>query len=139
MNQEQEYQEQLQQILEVDERYHPDAYEFVHEAIAYTGKKLKTQQNANNRHISGQQLLGGIRELALQKFGPLTLELLHFWGVHTTDDFGNIVFNLVRYEMLGVSEQDSPTDFHNIYSFDAAFNKPFQVNKSLPEKIETIN
>ena len=39
-------------------------------------------------------------------------------GVKATDDFGQIVFNLVNGGVLGKNETDSPSDFKNVFSFD---------------------
>jgi len=51
--------------------------------------------------------------------------VLNEWGVSTTDDFGQVVFNLVNSGVLGKNETDSPNDFKNVFTFDDAFVKPF--------------
>jgi len=51
--------------------------------------------------------------------------VLNEWGVKTTDDFGQVVFNLVNSSVLGKNETDSPNDFKNVFTFDDAFVKPF--------------
>jgi uncharacterized repeat protein (TIGR04138 family) len=51
--------------------------------------------------------------------------VLNEWGISTTDDFGQVVFNLVNSGVLGKNETDSPNDFKNVFTFDDAFVKPF--------------
>ncbi len=140
MNFEDEYRIRLQKIIAVDSRYRAGAYDFVRSAVAYTTKKLHhEQQKKERRHISGQQLLDGIAELALQQFGPLTIDVLEEWGVRKTDDFGNIVFNLVNNNLLGASDEDSPEDFNDGYDFAEIFIKPFVETRPVPEKLPTLD
>jgi len=84
------------------------------------------------RHVSGQELLDGIRKYALQEYGPLSRTVLAQWGITTTDDFGQMVFNLVQKGILGKTEQDKIEDFKNGYDFNVAFRKPF-----LPDAMTT--
>ena len=77
------------------------------------------------RHVTGQQLLAGIRQHALAQFGPMAATVLNEWGVHRCEDFGEIVFNLVENGVLAKTEQDSRADFQGGYDFDEAFRKPF--------------
>src|SRR5258706_15463602 len=99
-----------------DGRYHLNAYRFVYEALDYTVKQLERK-----RHISGRELLEGIRNLALEQFGALAVMVFGIWGVRKTADFGNIVYNLVEAEMMSRSEEDSPDDFNEVYNFRDAF------------------
>lgn len=71
------------------------------------------------------QLLDGIRDYALDRFGPMTLTLMDHWNIKKCRDFGNIVFNLVDFGILGRTENDSLEDFEGGYSFDEAFELPF--------------
>ncbi len=64
--------------------------------------------------MSGKELLEGIREYALNEFGPMTLALLREWGIHACEDFGNIVFNLVEHGVLAKTEEDTREDFKNV-------------------------
>ena len=75
--------------------------------------------------MSGEELLEGAREYALRQFGPLAKTVLEHWGIHRCEDVGNIVFNMVRQEILGQSDRDSIESFRNGYDFDDAFVKPF--------------
>jgi uncharacterized repeat protein (TIGR04138 family) len=108
-------------ICSQDTRYNPEAYEFVMEALAFTQKKFKKP-----KHISGEELLAGIKALLLKKFGPMTLTLLKHWGIKATDDFGNIVYNLVENKVLAKDTQDHYDSFKNAYDFDEVFNKAYR-------------
>ncbi|MDI6733452.1 MAG: hypothetical protein QME51_05465 [Planctomycetota bacterium] len=109
-------QDLLDKILEKDHRYQREAYLFVFEALEYTLKKI-----SERRHVSGEELLEGIREYALEQFGPLAKMVFNKLGVHKTDDFGEIVFNLVEVKLLGRTEQDSKDNFKDKYNFDEVF------------------
>ena len=114
------YMELLAPILERDARYAPQAYQFVREGLDYTVRKLDQQ-----RHVTGQELLDGLREYALIEFGPVAKRVLAEWGVEICVDFGNIVFNLVNEQLLGKTDEDSIEDFMNGYDFNEAFLQPF--------------
>lgn len=113
--------ELLKNILARDPRYTGEAYAFVRAGLDYTVRRLDKP-----RHVSGQELLDGIREFALAEFGPMTQTVLNGWGIRRTEDIGEIVFNMVETGLLGKTEQDSRADFANGYDFDEAFRKPFR-------------
>ena len=110
----------LHNILTRDPRYTADAYAFVRAGLDYTVRRLDKP-----RHVSGQELLDGIREFALAEFGPMTKTVLNGWGIRRTEDIGEIVFNMVETGLLGKTENDSRADFANGYDFEEAFCKPF--------------
>src|SRR5439155_18738034 len=86
-----------------------------------------TQKSARKkRHVTGRELLDGIRRLGLERFGPMAPTVFEAWGVRRTADFGEIVFNMVEIGFLGKTDTDSRDDFKDGYDFDAAFRKPFQ-------------
>ena len=120
-------------ICDKDPRYDPDAYLFVRAALDYTAKVLDRPTEGLKRHISGQELLEGIRTFAIQEFGPMTLTVLSTWGIHKTEDFGEIVFNLVETKTLGKTEEDTKEDFMGVYDFQQAFVQPFEPKKALPQ------
>ncbi len=106
----------MDELLERDPRYRLEAYLFVHAALP------RAQQIAKKaKHVTGPELLEGIRQLALEQFGLLAKAVLNSWGVYTTDDFGNIVFNLVNAGFLSKTEEDRIEDFHAVYDFDEVF------------------
>jgi len=111
----------LAPILKKDHRYTADAYLFVREGLDHTVRKLDKP-----RHVSGPELLDGMREYALKEFGPVARRVLGEWGIHECVDFGNIVFNLVNEGLLGKTEEDSIEDFMGGYDFHEAFIQPFR-------------
>jgi uncharacterized repeat protein (TIGR04138 family) len=120
----QSFQDVVLQIVAKDQRYDTEAYGFVRESLDFTLKNLK-RGTSSARHVSGQELLNGIRDYALSEYGPMAKAVLNEWGIKTCEDFGEVVFNLVSSGVLGKTDTDSPTDFKNGYSFDEAFVKPF--------------
>lgn len=125
MMQEVSFEEAFEKIRAKDPRYHRDAYLFVKEALDYTQKQVCKENKGRPRHVSGQELLEGIRELALSQFGPMVLTVFEEWGIHKCSDFGEIVFNMIDTEMLAKTDQDSRADFEGVYDFHEAFRKPF--------------
>lgn len=120
--------EAIEEIVAHDPRFDRDAYQFVREALDFTVKILKKnpQGPPSHRHVSGQELLDGIRRHALEQFGPMSKTVLEHWGIKQCEDFGNIVFNMVEKGILGKTEKDSREDFKGGYSFEEAFVRPFQ-------------
>lgn len=129
--------ERIQRIVQRDARFKPNAYRFVLEAVAYTTRHV-LEDEGKRRQLSGREVLEGIRDLALEQYGPLALDVLHEWGLHTTMDFGAIVFNLVREGLLGASEDDSEDDFRDAYDFEDAFVNPFLRRGDLPRDLPPI-
>lgn len=131
-------------ICREDGRYDKGAYFFVRQALDFTfkgmssGGKQKVQQGqGKGRHISGPELLDGIRRFALEQYGPMTKTLFEQWGITKCEDFGDIVFNLVDYEVLGKTESDSKEDFAGGYDFRSAFVKPFEPAEKPPSRRRT--
>ncbi len=120
------YTEALAQIVREDPRYDEQAYLFIREALDYTIQKLEKPLEGPGRHVSGAELLHGIREYALREFGPLAYRVLAHWGIHSCEDFGEMVFNLVEKGILGKTENDSRGDFQGGYDFEDAFQSPFR-------------
>ena len=108
-----------------DPRYSPDSYFFIKEALDFTLKIMKKSNEGPERHITGQELLEGIRKYTIQEFGPIALTVLNTWGIKKTEDFGEIVFNLVATGKLGKTDKDKKEDFADCYDFYDAFVKPF--------------
>jgi uncharacterized repeat protein (TIGR04138 family) len=123
--QEASIEEALEQMRKKDPRYAREAYFFVREALDYTQKTIGKDPRGVIRHVSGQELLAGIRDYALSQFGPMTLMVLEEWGIRTCEDFGEIVFNMVEFGVLAKTEKDSRADFAGGYDFHEAFRKPF--------------
>lgn len=129
--QEVSFEQALARIQAKDPRYHRDAYSFVREALDHTQKTIAKNPRGRIRHVTGQELLSGIRAFALEQFGPMAKTVLEEWGIRSCKDFGDIVFNMVEVEWLAKTKTDSRADFENGYDFDEAFRKPF-LPKSKP-------
>lgn len=137
MNEDDRLEAGLQRILARDHRYKRGAYAFVAEAVTLTAAGV-AEEEGGRRHVSGRELLEGIRRAALEQYGPLALNVLRDWGVTRTEDFGNVVFNMVRNGLLGASDEDTPEEFANGYNFDEAFLKPFAEPGNSPSDLPKI-
>ena len=128
------FDEVLEQIVEHDGRFAREAYHFTREALDYTQKLISRENKGTVRHVTGQELLDGIRQFALHQFGPMTVTVLAEWGIRNCKDFGEIVFNMVETGLLAKTDRDSRDDFQNGYDFTDAFRNPFwPAQKSNPE------
>ena len=119
-------------ICKEDPRFDKKAYDFVRQGLDHTVKELRkkeTSKTERSRHVSGPELLQGIRVFALDQYGPLAKTVLNAWGLKRCRDFGDIVFNLIEYNVFAKTEKDRPEDFSDIYSFEDAFVKPYQPSK----------
>lgn len=130
--------DKIKEITDKDPRYHPDAYELVMQTLWWTQKKLK-----HNGHISGRQLAEGMRDFVLNQYGPLAKTVLNYWGVNSTADFGEIVFNMIGCRMMRKSDEDSLRDFENVYDFEEALDvfkiRPYREKKRLRRFRKTAN
>jgi uncharacterized repeat protein (TIGR04138 family) len=108
----------IEAILEKDPHYKFEAYTFVLAALHDTVSRLKKP-----RHITGKELALGIRRYALDQFGPMVKTVLHHWGIHTTLDFGKIVYALIDVQLLSRQPEDKLEDFDKVYEFEEAFGK----------------
>ena len=119
------FDEKVEMILARDSRYARDAYAFVRECLDHTQKQFSKENRGALRHITGQELLEGIRQFALNQYGPMAVTVLEEWGIHNSRDFGEIVFNMVEIELLAKTEKDNRDDFTDGYDFTDAFRKPY--------------
>ena len=136
--QEVNFDEALDQILAKDARFHRDAYLFMREALDFTQKLVGRENQGKVRHVTGQELLDGLRQYALQQFGPMTTTVFDEWGIRNCQNFGEIVFNMVEIGLLARTEKDSRDDFQNGYDFGDAFRKPFWPESKLKADAKTV-
>lgn len=125
-------------------KYHPNTERFLFEALRRTQRnlgrlnegRLQTgavgDQQAGERqvHISGPELLEGIREYALEEFGLMARTVFHCWSIHTTEDFGRVVFNLIERGEMSKTDGDQLSDFHDVYDFEEALDNQYQIDVS---------
>jgi uncharacterized repeat protein (TIGR04138 family) len=121
--------EALDSIVGSDPRYQRDAYVFLRDALDFTTKQQKKTKGTSVRHVSGPELLEGVRQYALKEFGPMVMTVFDNWGIHSCEDIGNMVFNLIGAGIFGKTEEDSIDDFKNVYDFGEVFVKPFAPEK----------
>jgi len=113
----------VDQIYAADPRYKPDSYEFVIQALNFTQNRLK-----RNGHVASEELLGGIKDFAINLYGPMAKAVLNHWGIRKTQDFGNIVFNMIEKKLLSKTDQDAIEEFADIYDFDVVFSDKLREN-----------
>jgi uncharacterized repeat protein (TIGR04138 family) len=119
------FQEALARLLADDPRYTEGAYLFLREALDFTMKELTKPTSGEGRHVSGQELLDGVRKLALREYGPMACTVLARWGLREPIDVGNVVFNLIRHSILGKSDRDRLEDFAAGEPFAVSLARPF--------------
>lgn len=108
------------ELLSKDSRYKIEAYFFVLAALEYARK-----DTGKPKHVTGKELLEGIKKFGLEQYGIMTKTVFESWGVKTTNDFGEIVFNMVNTGILGKTEEDKIEDFDNVYDFTEVFEKNY--------------
>jgi uncharacterized repeat protein (TIGR04138 family) len=116
-------------IRKEDSRFDRKAYDFVREGLDYTVKEFRKKDSsraARSQHVAGAELLNGLRMYAIEQFGPLAKTVLNAWGIMRCADFGDIVFNLIEYNVFSKTESDRREDFAEVFDFNEAFVKPFQ-------------
>jgi len=142
----------LAQLLKHDQRYKLDAYLFVLEALQFAQDSLgmgeeppaedveplraaahpaakprarpgKQRRKQTERHLTGQQLCEAARQYALQQYGYMSRTVLATWGVRSTADLGEIVFNMIESGQMRKTRRDKREDFHDVYEFGDAFSR----------------
>ena len=113
-------------------RYHLDAYQFVFDSLHRAQRELKRPSSSElddeeRAHITGPQLLHGVRKLGLERFGLLAKNVFAFWGVRSTDDFGRIVFEMIERGDMRKTDRDQLSDFFEVYDFDQALDRDYTI------------
>lgn len=119
----------LERIREENPRYSDAAYLFVLSALQFAIEQLDEP-----RHITGQELAKAVKDLAIQRFGPMARTVLEHWGIHSTADMGEIVYALIDYRVLIKQDSDSLDDFRDVFSFDDAFDRDYPWGKLEPRR-----
>jgi uncharacterized repeat protein (TIGR04138 family) len=122
-------------VLARDSRYSIQAYAFVLEALDFTKKSVKKRRQVRSRssgkplgavhHVSGRELCEGARQLALAQYGYMALTVLGLWGIHSTADLGEMVYNLIASGDLEKTPSDSKSDFKDVFDFETAFRRDY--------------
>jgi len=124
MNEKQQ-REMIREIVAADPRYREEAYVFVREGLDYTVHELNEVPREKTSHVRGWELSAGIRDYAIKQFGPVAYRVLKHWGINSSDDIGEIVYNMINARLLGKTEEDEKQDFHQVFDFERALRDPF--------------
>ena len=116
----------FQTLQERNPRFHEKAYLFLLSALHTVLEGLEEP-----RHISGRELALGVRDLAMAEFGPMARTVLAHWGIHSTEDLGQIVFAMVDCGVLIKREEDRQEDFQDLFDFEEAFEHEYPWGESL--------
>jgi uncharacterized repeat protein (TIGR04138 family) len=123
----------LEEIVRRDPRFAYEAYEFLFAALAHTQQMLdRVPPDESNRgeqdyHVSGRELVLGVRDLAVREFGFMARTVFHMWGIDRTADFGDIVFNLVEAGLMSKTNQDERRDFEDVFDLDEELVHQFRI------------
>ncbi len=123
----------IAEIVHRDRRYAYEAYEFVFEALGHTQKMVGRvptigEPLGHEHHVSGREILEGAVDLAREEFGFMARTVFAQWGIRTTDDLGEIVFNLIESELLSKTETDSRADFQDLFNLDRALAEGYAIH-----------
>ena len=131
-------------VLARDPRYTIQAYAFVFEALEHT-KQLKVKRKPKSgaskprprprsarkpegiQHVTGRELCEGARDLALRLYGLMALTVLGLWGIRSTSDLGNIVYNLIEAGDMEKTPEDSRADFDRVFDFEQALRADYNL------------
>jgi uncharacterized repeat protein (TIGR04138 family) len=129
----------LLKLLREDRRYKLEAYQFVRMGLTYAQDVLEVEQTAAEapdnetgrvpRHVTGRDLCLALKQLAHEQDGRLAKLVLAGWGIRSTGDFGEIVYNLIKIGEMSKSDSDRRADFDSVYDFDEALVEEFSISK----------
>lgn len=129
----------LDEVVRRDPRYTYEAYVFVFDALAHTLRMLgrvppREGKAEPDSHVSGPQLLEGVRDLALREYGLMARTVFRAWGINSTADVGEIVFNLVAANLMSKTAEDSRDDFRDVYDLDQVLVRDYRIE--IKEEVE---
>lgn len=122
-------------IVEKNPKFDRDAYFFLRDVLEHTASDGKKTREPRSRHVSGQELLEGVRKVALAQFGPMVPTVFDAWGLKRGEDFGEMVYSLIEAGFFRKSPQDSLEDFSGGYTFHDAFVVPFLPSVAAARKL----
>jgi uncharacterized repeat protein (TIGR04138 family) len=118
-----------------DTRYLLDAYGFV-----LMGMEFFFAKTGERRHVTGQELSGGLAEYAARQYGLFARHVLCRWGIMATDDFGYIVYNLISIGVMSKQPGDRVEDFFNVFNLGEHLDKKdcFSIDPEYIRSIENV-
>ncbi len=117
-----------------DPRYQTTAYLFAHEALDHTLTKVLNLPKDQRRHVTASELLHGMRDFAVERFGYLARPVWEAWGIYSTSDWGNVIYNLITHNLMSANEDDRPEDFEGVFDFEAAFDRQWSFDRNVGKK-----
>lgn len=138
---------QLRSIIERDSRYKLEAYYYVLETLDFARSQLGMGYCESTSvpfspgdeeldepenvvpHISGTELCQAIRIRAVGMFGLMAKTVFQQWGITQTDDFGEIVYNMVEAGKMQEASGDCREAFHQVYDFQTVFHDHFSFHE----------
>jgi len=105
--------------------YPAEAFVFVQRGLDFTVRRIHGEPErkpTDNRHVSGQQLCHGLRDYAIQQYGLLARTVLKHWNIHSCEDFGHLVFEMVKAGLMQKTSDDCLGDFVRVFDFTEAFS-----------------
>jgi uncharacterized repeat protein (TIGR04138 family) len=127
----------LIKLLCEDRRYKLDAYQFVRSGLEFAQEVLELGRSEETtlpegeirqvRHVTGQDLSHALKQYAHEQYGYMAKLVLTGWGIHTTSDFGEIVYNLIKIGEMTKSPEDRREDFDGVFDFDQALMRDFAI------------
>lgn len=125
-----DYDAVLRELVRKDSRYPLEAYHFLHEAMAYSQALYRRDPRSEveaERHLTGRELLEGVRRYAQEEFGWLAPTVFRAWGIRRTEDFGEMVFNLFEVGLMTKTVRDRREDFAGGFDFEQAFRQAVEL------------
>jgi uncharacterized repeat protein (TIGR04138 family) len=123
----------LMEVARRDQRFAYEAYEFIFAALEHTQKMLGrvppdgARDEPIRQHVQGVELVRGACDLAKREYGRMARIVFSMWGIHSTDDIGAVVFNLIDASLLTKTESDSRDDFRNLFDLDEALEDESEI------------
>lgn len=116
-----------------DNRYKLEGYGFV-----LSGLNFYYAKTGEKRHFTGQELAKGFLDFADKQFGPLAYNVLKSWGIHTTNDMGYIVYNLIDIKLISKNENDALEDFFNVINIKDYLKKKdnYRIDKTYIKSVK---
>ena len=124
--------------LTVQDRRSPlEAYRFIQESLRFAQEELdlgaddepegatSVGESPVERHLTGQEFCDAIRVFALEQYGYLAKTVLNRLALHSTSDFGNLVYNLIDIGLMRKSRRDRREHFDDVYDFEEAFRRDY--------------
>jgi len=128
-----QFEQSVYSILQREKRFDAHAYFFLKDALDFTLKRIAGKNGGRARHVTGQELLEGFRDLALDQFGPMSSTLMHEWGLRKCQDVGDMVFHLIEEQVFGKQESDQHEDFSGNFDLVESLVNPF-LPKNRPQR-----